>query len=62
MNVIKLLIILLKTMIRMVYETEYYKNFNMALNNCKELSDIHSVAFFVGEEDKNVGVKLEEFS
>jgi len=44
-----------------VNETEYYKNFNMALNNCKELSDIHSVAFFVGEEDKNVGVKLEEF-
>ena len=45
-----------------VDETEYYKNFNMALNNCKELSDIHSVAFFVGEEDKDVGVKLEEFS
>ena len=41
-----------------VDETEYYKNFNIALNNCKELSDIHSVGFFVGEEDKDVGVDL----
>ena len=45
-----------------VDETEYYKNFNIALNNCKELSDIHSVGFFVGDEDKDVGVKLEEFA
>ena len=44
-----------------VNETEYYKNFNIALNNCKQLSDIHSVAFFVGEETDKNSVDFEHF-
>ena len=44
-----------------VDETEYYKNFNIALNNCKQLSDIHSVAFFVGEENDKNSVDFENF-
>ena len=44
-----------------VNETEYYKNFNIALNNCKQLSDIHSVAFFVGEENDKNSVDFENF-
>jgi hypothetical protein len=45
-----------------VNKSDYYKNFNIALNNCKELSDIHSVAFFVAAEDKDVSVDAETFS
>ena len=44
-----------------VDETEYYKKFNIALNNCKQLSDIHSVAFFVGEETDKNSVDFENF-
>ena len=37
-----------------VNETVYYKNFNIALNNCAQLADIHSVAFFAAEKTDTV--------
>ena len=37
-----------------VDETEYYKKFNIALNNCAQLADIHSVAFFAAEKTDTV--------
>lgn len=44
-----------------VDETEYYKKFNIALNNCKQLSDIHSVAFFVGDETDKEQFDIDKF-